>query len=265
MAVYRKTALEHLAFRIQSLGGGNGRGRGGANEAASKPRKLAWDIVNKIVWKRQRSSSERGTRGEDPVLPRSISLGSLGSRLRSAFSQATLSDKDIASLERDFARRAADLCAFAERQQLLWRQRGEFGRPISDRLLGVTCSAHPTDSKLCQLHLSDQGEIVETVELWRTHVETLKALHRVRRQRAAATAPPGSQDDHLEAGLVYTRIFTMALRYDSLSGCKCAYQAALPPPVMELLKSELGCAHECFASPLNQYLGSFCSAFPGEA
>jgi phosphorylated CTD-interacting factor 1 len=53
----------------------------------------------------------------------------------------------------------------------------------------------------------------------------------------------------------------MALRYDSLSGCKCAYQAALPPPVMELLRSELGCAHECFASPLNQYLGSFCSAF----
>ena len=50
-------------------------------------------------------------------------------------------------------------------------------------------------------------------------------------------------------------------RYDALSGCKCAYQAALPHAVMELLKSQLGCEHECYASPLNQYLGSFCSAF----
>ena len=132
---------------------------------------------------------------------------------------------------------------------------------MSDRVLGVTCQAHPTDGKLYQLQYSDQGEVVETVELWRTHVDELRALHRGKRQRTAAAAPRGSLDDKLEAGLVYTRIFTMALRYDSLSGCKCAYQAALPPPVMDLLKSELGCAHECFASPLNQYLGSFCSAF----
>ena len=195
------------------------------------------------------------------MLPTSIPLDSLSSRLRGAFPQANVSDKDIASLERDFAKRAADLCAFAERQQTLWRTRGRHGRPICDRVLGVTCSAHPSDTKLVQLHFCDQGEVVETVELWRTHLEALKALHRGQRQRAAAAAPVGSLDDQLEAGLVHTRVLTMALRYDSLSGCKCAYQAALPPPVMELLRSELGCAHECFASPLNQHLGSFCSAF----
>jgi hypothetical protein len=179
-----------------------------------------------------------------------------------------VSDADIASLERDFASCAADLCAFAEHQQLLWRQRLRHGRPISDRFLGVTCQSHPSDSKLCQLQFRDQGEVVETVEMWRTHADALRALHLSQRQRAAAaaaataTGPPGGTDDKLEAGLVLTRIFTMALRYDSLSGCKCAYQAALPPPVMDLLASELGCAHECFASPLNQRLGSFCSAFP---
>ena len=111
------------------------------------------------MWKRQRVSGERGASGRDPVLPPSISLAL---RLRGAFPQ--VSDKDVASLERDFASRAADLCAFTERQQLLWRQRAKLGRPISDRILGVTCSAHATDSKLCQLQLSDQGEVVETVE-----------------------------------------------------------------------------------------------------
>ena len=123
-----------------------------------------------------------------------------------------MSDKDIARVERDFVSKASDLCAFAERQQLLVRLRGTHGRPLSDKTLGVTCAAHPTDSKLCQLHFSDQGEVVETVELFRTHLDKLRDLHRGQRQRAAA-ALPGSLDDRLEAGLVHTRIFTMALRY----------------------------------------------------
>ena len=159
------------------------------------------------------------------------------------------------------------------------------GRPLSDHQLGVSCTRHPKDSKLCLLQYSDQGEVIETVELWRSHVDSLKALHRdhIKRQQqqqqqqqqqtitaTAAPPSPGRQPyrprdkpagDKLELGLVLARIFTMALRYDSLSGCKCAYQAALPPPVMDLLKHDLGCTHECYASPLNQYLGSFCSAF----
>lgn len=36
----------------------------------------------------------------------------------------------------------------------------------------------------------------------------------------------------------------------------------LAPQVHELLKSRFGVSHECFASPLNAFFPSFCSAFP---
>jgi len=54
------------------------------------------------------------------------------------------------------------------------------------------------------------------------------------------------------------------MRYDTLSVTKSAYQAALPPSLMETLVHRLGVFHECFASPLNRspLNRSFCSVFP---
>ena len=160
-----------------------------------------------------------------------------------------IGDEDIAKLERDFGSRAAGLQKYAEGQRREWWQQVQRGKGINDRTLGVSLRAHPKDSELFQLQWSDQGMVVETIELWKTHVNALRSLHRTQRKKAASS---GSLDDKLEAGVELARIFAMVLRYDSLSGCKCAYQAALPHSVMELLRQELKCAHECFASPLNQ-------------
>jgi len=40
------------------------------------------------------------------------------------------------------------------------------------------------------------------------------------------------------------------------------YQMALPEVAFDVLRDNFGVTHECFASPLNNYLPSFCSAFP---
>ena len=37
---------------------------------------------------------------------------------------------------------------------------------------------------------------------------------------------------------------------------------ALPEVAFDVLRDNFGVTHECFASPLNNYLPSFCSAFP---
>jgi hypothetical protein len=55
-------------------------------------------------------------------------------------------------------------------------------------------------------------------------------------------------------------LFTLLKRYRTLGGD--AYQAAVPPTVMNFLNSKIGVSHECFASPLNCHFDNFCSAFP---
>jgi len=57
------------------------------------------------------------------------------------------------------------------------------------------------------------------------------------------------------------RIFSMVVRYETLTEVKSAYQAALPSNVMSVLKEDFGVRHECFASPLNCYFDRFCSLF----
>ncbi len=54
--------------------------------------------------------------------------------------------------------------------------------------------------------------------------------------------------------------FCLLLRYKSLHGG--GFQAALPPCVYEVLRSEFGVELEGFASPLNCRYSTFCSAFP---
>ena len=57
------------------------------------------------------------------------------------------------------------------------------------------------------------------------------------------------------------RMFAVVCRYDGLSEDKSAYQAALPRRMLLTLRRLLGVTHECYASPLNRYFGSYCSAF----
>jgi hypothetical protein len=92
---------------------------------------------------------------------------------------------------------------------------------------------------------------VTTLELYRSAYD--KLTHDYQRH----------QTDDPENSLILTRIFVMTLRYDCLSRTKSAYQAALPTQLMRYLSEQLGAAHECYASPLNHTLPSYCSMFPG--
>lgn len=61
-------------------------------------------------------------------------------------------------------------------------------------------------------------------------------------------------------GRFLRRLWSMLARYDTIGGA--GYQAALPEAAFDVLKKLFGVTHECFASPLNQYLDSYNSAFP---
>ena len=65
----------------------------------------------------------------------------------------------------------------------------------------------------------------------------------------------GNDDERFHADL-----FVLLSRYFSLQGH--GFQAACPEAVFQVLHADLGVSHECFASPLNCYFGSFNSAFP---
>lgn len=72
--------------------------------------------------------------------------------------------------------------------------------------------------------------------------------------QGARDAGTPSRDDAFNADL-----FSLLARYFSLQGH--GFQAACSEHVMALFARRLGVTHECFASPLNCYFPSFCSAF----
>lgn len=214
----------------------------------------------------------------DPVLPPYVPIESLAAQIGFAYPRARVSLTDVGSLAREFAEAARATSEEAARQRKLWRMRIDGGRNLSDRTLHVTCHAHPTDVEMYQLRWvgeqprgssgggSDSGE-VETVDLWRSHVESLRASHRrviieSNTMRGLEPSIDASLDAQLSDGLVLSHIFSMAVRYDAISEYKHAYQAALPEAVMDLLQVDLQVHHECYASPLNRRLPAFCSAFP---
>jgi phosphorylated CTD-interacting factor 1 len=67
---------------------------------------------------------------------------------------------------------------------------------------------------------------------------------------------PGKDDDRDE---FHSDLYCLLARYYSIQGP--GFQAACPEAVFDTLQSGLHVQHECFASPLNCYYGSFCSAF----
>ena len=56
--------------------------------------------------------------------------------------------------------------------------------------------------------------------------------------------------------LLHCRLFALVSRYSALAADKSAFQAALPRPMMRLLKERWGVTHECYASPLNRCLAA---------
>jgi phosphorylated CTD-interacting factor 1 len=76
---------------------------------------------------------------------------------------------------------------------------------------------------------------------------------------ASATAAAGEGGCDAARLALHCRIFSLLLRYKALRGH--GFQAAAGPAVFEALRSHLGIAFECFASPLNARYARFCSAF----
>ena len=69
----------------------------------------------------------------------------------------------------------------------------------------------------------------------------------------------GGREHWMERRL--TRIFVMVSRYDLFGDLKAGYQASITVEVMATLQRHFNVEHECFASPLNRSLTSFCSVF----
>ena len=68
---------------------------------------------------------------------------------------------------------------------------------------------------------------------------------------------------HAQKGAVLNDdVFCILQRYETLSGASPGNQMALPDHAFDVLRTQLGVSHECFASPLNCRLPSFCSMFP---
>lgn len=85
-----------------------------------------------------------------------------------------------------------------------------------------------------------------TLPINREHFQKLRQLY----DRACPSEPD----------LFLVRLFCLLQRYDSLGNP--GLQVSVPATVFTTLQDEFGVRHECFASPLNQALSSYHSAFP---
>ena len=88
------------------------------------------------------------------------------------------------------------------------------------------------------------------------HYAKLVGLYRRGVGGDAADSGMGDSDDGMHADM-----FSMVARYETLSACSSGYQGALPDSTFEALQSLFMVAHECFASPLNCCLGSYCRCY----
>ena len=114
------------------------------------------------------------------------------------------------------------------------------------------------------VRLSLRGTPKPYCDLSHAHFAKLRSMH--------AEASRGQEEEEQEEAVggggggggggearFRVRVLCLLLRYDALGAH--GYQAALGPAGFELLRAELGCAFECFASPLNCRYPRFCSAF----
>ena len=87
--------------------------------------------------------------------------------------------------------------------------------------------------------------------LWRIHTLKETRVHDVKR-----LLEPSSELEHR----FHEDLYSLLARYYALQGH--GFQAACPESVFRVLQEKLCVQHECFASPLNCYCGSYCSMFP---
>ena len=105
--------------------------------------------------------------------------------------------------------------------------------------------------------VSLRGKEKRALKLNHEHYDKLRALFMWRH------GGDGDGDGDGDAALqpaFEAALYSLLQRYSSLDGF--GFQAACPEQVHLVLQRQLGVSHECFASPLNTFFPSYCSAFP---
>jgi phosphorylated CTD-interacting factor 1 len=91
------------------------------------------------------------------------------------------------------------------------------------------------------------------------HYSKLLTLWRLNRRAVGEQISDSEQINDNDKLTFHNDLYSLLARYYSIQGP--GFQAACPELVFDVLESGLGVQHECFASPLNCYFGSYCSAF----
>lgn len=89
--------------------------------------------------------------------------------------------------------------------------------------------------------------------------EVAPALQAGEEGEEAEVAAAAAAGDAQDRASLHLRLFALLLRLKSLRGA--GFHSTLGAPVWEVLRSRLGVACECYASPLNTYLPAYGSAF----
>jgi len=118
--------------------------------------------------------------------------------------------------------------------------------------------------KLLKLNTEHYGKLRA---LWTLHRALLQPSKNTTKETIGSNTP--SSDDRKEADgeeaeeeqAFHASLFCLLSRYNAVQGH--GFQAACSEHVMRVFAQRLGVTHECFASPLNCYFPTFCSAFPG--
>ena len=234
--------------------------------------KNAWDVLNKIIFYCAHEQSAEAVFLDDLVIPSHMEhvpdvLEHVGKQMHAAY--RSLSEGDQGRVAKElavaFTDAASAVRAHAAEHTRRWKMRLTNGKQLTDATIGVEVVEFGGDDKMVELRYpskeapaDERNAPVESVSMWRTKYESLHAFYTF---HTISHTPPEQQTNMADAGLLLTRIFAMAMRYDSLSHTKSAYQSALPQSLMRTLQQRLGVAHECYASPLNHYFPTFCSIF----
>ena len=141
--------------------------------------------------------------------------------------------------------------AAASQDVLIQRNNLERGKRTPSQVL-VVHHRHTLD--LC---LSDNRRHI--LKMNHEHYSKLLALWRLNRRNIGEQVSEIDQINDNDKLMFHNDLYSLLARYYSIQGP--GFQAACPERVFDVLESGLGVQHECFASPLNCYFGSYCSAF----
>lgn len=126
-----------------------------------------------------------------------------------------------------------------------WHRQQLRGEPWTDQTFGLQSIQRPSS-------FNGRTEVDITwrngsATIWKKHFDELSRLYH------------GFHHTHSQ---LLGRIFNMVQRYETMNGLRTEHQRVLPPQVFQSICDVFEVTHECFASPMNRRLDSYCSQFP---